>query len=82
MTLQERLDAYKADFVKKVPEDALAVMHRATADLQNSGIIERAVKVGDVAPDFTLDNMNGEPMALSDLLDKGAVVLGFYRGRW
>ena len=82
MTLQERLDAYKSDFVKKVPEDALAVMLRATADLQNSGIIERAVKVGDVAPDFTLDNMNGEPMALSDLLDKGTVVLGFYRGRW
>ena len=82
MKLQEKLDAYKKDFVAQVPEPALAVMQRATEDLQNSGILETAVRVGDVAPDFRLRDIHGDNVALLDLLAKGPVVLGFYRGRW
>ncbi len=82
MKLQEKLDRHKKNFVKNAPADALAVMQRATEDLRASGILERAVKVGDAAPAFTLSNYNGQPVALQDLLDDGPVVLGFYRGRW
>ena len=38
--------------------------------------------VGDVAPDFTLDDAVGKPVALSDLLAQGPVVVTFYRGEW
>lgn len=82
MNLQERLDRYKAAFVKKVPPEALAVMHRATADLQNSGMAAKAHKAGDVAPRFSLENQDGAPTSLDAALAKGPVVLGFYRGRW
>jgi hypothetical protein len=82
MKLQEKLDAYKAQFVKKAPAEALAVMQRVTANLKSAGIAERAVKVGDVAPDFTLINTDDSPVSLADLLKDGPVVLGFYRGRW
>ena len=82
MTLQDKLDAYKSDFVKKVPPEALEIMHRATEDLRNSGIMASCVKAGDRAPDFNLKNQNGQPVALEDLLKAGPVVLGFYRGRW
>jgi hypothetical protein len=82
MTLQEKLDAYKADFVKQVPEDALAIMHRSIEDLRGSGIMARTVKVGDQAPDFELENTDGTTVILKSLLDRGPVVLGFYRGRW
>ena len=82
MSLQEKLDAYKQDFLKKVPPAAYEIMRRATADLQNSGILDRAVKVGDPAPDFTLNNQNGQPVALRDQTAIGPVVLSFYRGRW
>jgi len=34
------------------------------------------------APDFTLPNPTGEPVRLYDLLEKGPVVLTFYRGTW
>jgi cytochrome oxidase Cu insertion factor (SCO1/SenC/PrrC family) len=40
------------------------------------------VKVGDVAPDFTLEAEDGTPITLSRFREKKAVVLVFYRGRW
>ena len=40
------------------------------------------VKVGQSAPDFSLENVEGKPVALSDFRDKKSVVLVFYRGYW
>ena len=82
MRLQEKLDAYKKDFLTKVPPDALSIMQQATSDLNGSGILAKAIKVGDLAPDFELNNTEGDAVALGDLLDKGPLILSFYRGRW
>jgi cytochrome oxidase Cu insertion factor (SCO1/SenC/PrrC family) len=40
------------------------------------------VKVGDTAPDFTLENMDGKRVTLSEVYRNKAVVLVFYRGQW
>jgi cytochrome oxidase Cu insertion factor (SCO1/SenC/PrrC family) len=40
------------------------------------------VKVGDKAPDFTLENMDGQKLTLSEVYSKRNVVLVFYRGQW
>ena len=40
------------------------------------------IKVGQLAPDFTLENMDGKPLSLSDFRGKKSVVLVFYRGQW
>lgn len=40
------------------------------------------VKVGDKAPDFTLEDIDGKNMSLSDFHGKKSVVLVFYRGHW
>jgi len=82
MKLQEKLDQYKKSFLEKAPPDAVAVMQQATQDLAESGLVEKAVKEGDCAPDFTLENTAGEKVGLSGLLLKGPVVLTFYRGKW
>ena len=82
MKLQEKLDAFRKKFEKQAPPEALETMHRATDDLRNSGIMDRAVKVGDKAPDFTLRNTSGQEVSLSRLLSKGPMILSFYRGRW
>jgi hypothetical protein len=36
------------------------------------------LKVGDIAPDFTLNDTNGTPVKLSDFRGKKNVVLAFY----
>lgn len=82
MSLQEKLDAKRKEFESSAPKEALSIMHRATEDLRNSGIMNRALKVGDTAPDFTLNNANGEQIHLKEVLSDAPAVLGFYRGRW
>ena len=40
------------------------------------------VKVGDRAPDFTLESEEGKPISLSDFRGEKTVILVFYRGYW
>lgn len=40
------------------------------------------VAAGEVAPDFTLQDQNGNKVTLSDARAKNPVVLVFYRGYW
>ncbi len=37
-----------------------------------------SLKVGDKAPDFTLPDTDGRPVTLSNLLERGPVILAFY----
>lgn len=83
MSLQERLDAFKADFEgTKAPPAVVAVMHRATADLIASGQADRALKAGSAAPDFALKDAEGALVRSDDLLARGPLALTFYRGVW
>ena len=81
-TLQEKLNNLKANFEKSAPEKALKIMHRATRDLKNSGILEGVAKVGDTAPDFELKNNDNKIIRLKDVLAENPVVLSFFRGQW
>lgn len=40
------------------------------------------VKVGDTAPDFTLENMDGRRITLSSVYRDKKTILVFYRGQW
>jgi cytochrome oxidase Cu insertion factor (SCO1/SenC/PrrC family) len=40
------------------------------------------IGIGEVAPDFTLQDQNGQKVTLSDARGKSPVVLVFYRGYW
>jgi peroxiredoxin len=83
VSLQEKLDAFKADFEgKKAPPEVVAVMHKATADLIASGQADRALKAGWRAPKFALPDAHGVEVRSTDLLAKGPLVLTFYRGVW
>ncbi len=82
MALQEKLDAIREMSKTRVPPEARAVMERSIEDLRASGIMDRIVKVGQPAPDFTLPNVAGRPVKLDEFRARGPVVLSFYRGRW
>jgi peroxiredoxin len=87
MTLQDRLDAFKADFESgkppyNAPPQVIATMHRATTELIASGQATRAKRAGDRAPDFVLDDPDGHPVRSRELLAHGPLVISFYRGVW
>ena len=82
MSLQAKLNEYKANFEKTAPADVQQTMHQADEELHNSGILERTLKKGDSAPHFTLENAEGQIVRSEDILSQRSMVLTFYRGRW
>ena len=82
MPLQDTLDAMRASFESKLPPDVVTTMHQATEALLHSGIMDRVLTAGDRAPRFTLPSHTGDRVNSQDLLSKGPLVVGFYRGVW
>jgi AhpC/TSA family len=87
MSLQDRLDAFRKNFEAagppcNAPEWIHEPMHRATAELIASGAAERAAKVGDKAPAFSLEDAEGNEVSSIELLPQGPLVVTFYRGVW
>lgn len=80
--LSSQLKEYRAGLLERAPQAAATTMSKATADLEQSGIIGNSLKVGEKAPDFELPGPTGKPVKLSALLANGPVVLNFYRGEW
>jgi peroxiredoxin len=83
LPLQGKLDAIKAEFETKfAPPQVVEVLHRAIDELIASGAQDKALKAGDVAPEFTLPDADGKPVSSKTLLAKGPLVVTFYRGVW
>lgn len=82
MSLKQKIDAYKAGFAAKVPEETRVIMQQATKELQNSPQMQSTIQTGDKAPLFSLHNYLGEVVKLNELTRLGPVVISFYRGTW
>jgi peroxiredoxin len=80
--LQDHLDEITANTRNLVQPERMAVSERAVQELLNSGIENRILPVGAVAPEFTLPDASGRPVRSADLLALGPLVLNFFRGRW
>jgi thiol-disulfide isomerase/thioredoxin len=80
--LQDQLSEYLTGFKARAPAEAQQLMEGATAALRESGIAERALRVGDAAPELTLPDSLGRPVNISTLWANGPIVLLFYRGGW
>jgi peroxiredoxin len=65
-----------------VPAEIQAIHARLVEELKQSGIGQRALKTGDLAPAFELPNRDGISVRSTDLLSRGPFVLCFIRGRW
>ena len=86
-SLQGRLDEFRKAFESGAPPynaspEVIETMHRATAELKASVIENRALKVGDRAPSYTLFNQEHVQVASADLLRQGPLVVSFFRGHW
>lgn len=87
MSLQARLDAFKADFLAgrrgfTPSAEVVGMMGRAVEELRGSGVLDHAKKIGDLAPEFTLAAADGVVFSSKELLKKGPLIVSFYRGVW
>ncbi len=79
-SLQKKIDQRRAG--SNIPDAARMTMEKATEKLRASGIIDQAKKKGDEYIDFTLPNVDGKQVKLSEKLKDGPIILTFYRGGW
>lgn len=81
-SLQDVLDEKKNSGAKKKSKKVKMTMSQATQKLEDSGILKQAKARGQEYIDFTLTNIKGEKVTLSEKLKNGPVILTFYRGGW
>lgn len=82
MGLQQQLDVFKAEFARSAPAGRPALYEAKIEELRASFALERAIRTGDQAPDFTLPDPQAKDVSLATLLEAGPAVVTFYRGGW
>ena len=82
LSLQDQLDEITANTRKLVQAERLAIGERAVEELFATGIEERILPVGAVAPEFELRDSANRLVKSRDLLAVGPLVIKFFRGRW
>lgn len=78
----EGLQELQNNLENMLPKEALAIFESDAAQLQATHTSILKLQEGDIAPNFSLSNAVGETITLYALLQKGEVVLTFYRGTW
>ena len=81
-SLTEDLDRFVKQYLETAPDEVQKDFSRGINELSDSGILDNATNVGEYAPEFDLPNAIGEQISLYDSLQKGPVVLVWYRGGW
>lgn len=81
MKLEQKLQAIQKDLATQVPAEILAAFGESLQSLMASNIADKALKVGDMAPNFKIE-LDGKMEDLASLLENGTVVLNFFRGNW
>jgi len=80
--VEKELNEVKKQFEEKASAELVKTFEDGIEQVAESGVLEKAIKVGDDAPDFELLDATGNAVKLSELLAKGPVVLTWYRGGW
>ncbi len=80
--LNEKLQLIQKEMAQNIPVDILNAFGQSLQELIEQNLEDRALKVGDIAPDFTLPDAEGLPVSLYDTLQHNAVIISFFRGNW
>lgn len=71
MSLAKKLQEIRDGAKEKIPEETRSLMQKATAELRDSGIMDTALRTGNIIPPFELPNWNGTLVSSRELLEKG-----------
>jgi peroxiredoxin len=79
---REALDDLVQELGKMIPEEKFAVFNKDAARLAGEYPSPLKLTQGDTAPLFELPDATGKMISLVNSLERGPVVLTFYRGVW
>jgi peroxiredoxin len=80
-TIQDELAAYTANLVARTGPDAAAILFEGQIG-EARRVVDRALREGQVGPEFELPDADGLLVALGSRLEQGPAVVTFYRGGW
>jgi len=80
--LNQKIRSTIQSFRTQLPAELSALIEQGAGEISALDIIERSRKAGDKAPEFDLENQYGQRRRLTDYLQKGPLVITFYRGAW
>jgi len=82
LTIGEQSEQLKAAAADHLPPEVLDVFDRGIEGFLREGVPAGAIAAGDSLESFTLDDANGIPITLDQLVAEGPAVFVFYRGGW
>lgn len=82
MRLQNEIKDFQDKALANIPPATTDIMAKATEELTESGIVNRALAKDGMMPPFSLPNVHGQIVSSEDLLARGPLVVNFYRGSW
>ncbi len=82
MSFNEQREKSQAQSDPMGADERRSILRAATQKIVQSGVAEKALKVGDRLPGFALPNAVGEVISSQGLLKRGPLVVSFYRGAW
>ena len=82
MSLKAQLDACRSEYEANVEPPVVDAVWRSIRRLAETDLVAKAIKAGETAPLFKLRCPRGAFIDLSDLLERGPVVMSFFWGDW
>ena len=80
--LAKDIQAFQDSFIPTIPEETLNTLMSELQGLMASGLKENALSQNATFPAFDLVNANNDSRSLATFLEKGPLVISFYRGAW
>jgi peroxiredoxin len=82
MSLQTELDAFRSAWAERVGPGIVDTIRKDNEALAKSGIVDNALKAGDVFPGLSLPDQRGRQRDLKAMFTEAPLVVTFYRGGW
>jgi peroxiredoxin len=82
-TLEKEIEDYLVDFQERVPKETQDVLINAIDKLKDTNILNKALKVGNKIPEFSLSNHKRKIVNIKDIVEKNKyTVICFFEGSW
>ncbi len=82
-SLEQQINDLNIELTKQLSANVLHDFQQSINDLQHKNISSNSINIGQVLPNFELENTNGDIISLNNLLQKNKfLIIAFYRGSW